>query len=408
MTVDVRMPLLGETVEEGTITRWLRRPGDAVRQGEGLFEVTTDKVDSEVPSPFTGTLVEIVAPEQATVAVGAVVARMAGQGVAPVGHTLPASLPAKGEEEPSVHPGPQPIAAVPTAMSLRSDGTPASIDHRRFPPLPPRLPLAAPSTTSATLGADAGDPSAQVSRGPDLARPAGGGGTFVPYTPIRRTIGARMTTSQRTGAHTLVVMEADYEAVHRARMRVREASPAPEGLTYLPFVLHAIVDAIKDFPTVNAHVFDDGVTVFKEVHLGVAVDLDHRGLVVPVLRDAHSLRLLALARAAHGLAERARNGSLGPDDYNGGTITVTNPGGFGTVLGAPIINPPQAAIVETDAVVQKVVPVGPDGDLIAIRRRGHLSMTYDHRAFDGAYASAFLRQVCEIIRERDWEAELVA
>ena len=219
-----------------------------------------------------------------------------------------------------------------------------------------------------------------------------------------------MVRSKATSAHTLMVTEVDYEGVDRARQPAREAFKAEEGtsLTYLPFVARAVIDAVREFPHVNASVGDDELLVHHDIHLAIAVDLDFEGLVAPVVHGADAKRLRALAREIADLARRARDRRLGPDDISGGTFTITNPGPFGTLLTAAIINQPQVAILSTDGVKKRPVAVAlPDGsDAIAVHPTGMLALTFDHRAFDGAYAAAFLDKVREIIETRDWAAEI--
>lgn len=222
----------------------------------------------------------------------------------------------------------------------------------------------------------------------------------VPLNRIQRLTGEHMVRSIAAAPHALTVVEADFDRVDRARK--------PTGLTYLPFVARAVVDALADAPHVNATVGDGELVVHAATHLGIAVDLDHQGLVVPVIHDAHTKRLRALADEIADLASRARAKRLLPDDVAGGTFTITNPGPYGTLLSAPIIHQPQVAILSTDGVKRRpvVVELADGSETIAIRPVGMLALSWDHRAFDGAYASAFLARVTEIIETRDWDAEL--
>ena len=222
----------------------------------------------------------------------------------------------------------------------------------------------------------------------------------IPFSPIRRQTAGHLTRSLATAAHTLVVTEVDYASVDAVRRRAR--------LTYLPFIARAVIDALARFPHLNASVVDDGLHVHPHVNLGIAVDLDFEGLIVPVVHGADQLRLPALAARMTELAERARRRRLAPDDVHGGTFTITNPGGYGTLLTGPIINQPQVAIVSTDGVRMRPVALAdPDGGWqMTVRPVGNLSMSFDHRAVDGAYASAFLASVRDVVAGRDWEAEL--
>jgi pyruvate dehydrogenase E2 component (dihydrolipoamide acetyltransferase) len=398
----ITMPQLGETVTEGTIIHWYKAVGDEVAEDEALFEVSTDKVDSEVPSPATGVVREILVPEGATVAVGTALAVVGADG------------------------SPDDIASDPVAVA--PDARPAAHSNAESPTAPTRA--VAPST-----GTEFG-PGATVTRD-DVARrlearerplrqpaaaatgtarddraPAGARDDVEPFTAIRRRTAEHMVRSLSTAAHTLIVMELDYSGIERARLPVRDAFRADEGfgLTYLPFVARAVLDAIAEYPRVNASVGNDELVVHRDVHLGVAVDLEFEGLVVPVIHDAGRLRLAALARAMHERADAARARVLAPDDVAGGTFTLTNAGGYGTLLTAPIISQPQVAIISTDGVTMRPVAIRlEDADAgygIAVHPVGNLALSFDHRAFDGAYASAFLQRVVQIFETRDWSEEL--
>jgi 2-oxoglutarate dehydrogenase E2 component (dihydrolipoamide succinyltransferase) len=232
----------------------------------------------------------------------------------------------------------------------------------------------------------------------------------VPLSNIRKRTAEHMRRSIDTSAHVYVSIEVDYEGVDRVRRTEKDTWKAQEGfsLTYLPFVARAVVDAIADFPEVNATFTDDALVVHNFLHLGIAVDLDFKGLMVPVVRDADGKRMRLIAREISDLAARARAKKLSPDDLMGGTFTITNPGPFGTLLTMPVINQPQVAILATDGVKRKPVVVTlPDGsESIAIHSVGNLVLSFDHRAFDGAYASAFVHRVKELLETRDWAAEL--
>jgi 2-oxoglutarate dehydrogenase E2 component (dihydrolipoamide succinyltransferase) len=219
-----------------------------------------------------------------------------------------------------------------------------------------------------------------------------------------------MVMSLATSAHALTVVEVDYEGVDRVRSRVKDGFRADEGfsLTYLPFICRAVVDAVRDWPHVNASVEGEGLRVYRDINLGIAVDLDYEGLIVPVVRQADGRRMRALAREINDLASRARSKQLGVDEITGGTFTVSNNGSFGTYTTAAIINQPQVAVLSTDGITRRPVVVTDEhgNESIAIHSVGNLAMAWDHRAFDGSYAGAFLRQVKQIIETRDWSAEL--
>jgi len=227
----------------------------------------------------------------------------------------------------------------------------------------------------------------------------------VPFNRVQTRAGVALLASTQTAAHAMTVVRCDYSAVDVARLACRQRFRAEEGfaLTYLPFAARAVVDALREFPLFNATMGDDSLVVSRRVGLGIAVDLDYQGLVVPIIHDADSLRLRALARAIDDVARRARSKRLTPDDTAGGTFTVTNPGGYGTEISVPIINPPQVGILSTDGVRKRVVA---DGDRLAIRPSGFLCLSFDHRAIDGAYAGAFAGRVRDILEGRDWLTEM--
>ena len=234
--------------------------------------------------------------------------------------------------------------------------------------------------------------------------------TVVPFLNIRRRTAEHMVRSKSTSAHALATMEVDYHNVERVRLAEKDAFRTDEGvaLTYLPFVSRAVVDALRDFPELNASVGHDELIVHRDVHLGYAVDLEFQGLMVPVVHNADAKRLRALAREVADLAARARSKQLGPDDISGGTFTITNVGSYGTTMTFPVINQPQIAILSTDGVKKRpvVIEQSDGSDAIAVRPTGLLALAWDHRAVDGAYAAAFLRRVKEIIETRDWRQEL--
>jgi 2-oxoglutarate dehydrogenase E2 component (dihydrolipoamide succinyltransferase) len=245
------------------------------------------------------------------------------------------------------------------------------------------------------------------------ARPvpaAGERDTVEPFNTMRRLTAEHMVRSKAVAAHVLMTNEVDYERVEQVRRRHGDAFRAEEGfgLSYLPFACLAVVDAIREFPKVNASVGEGALIIHHDINLGIAVDLDHEGLIVPVVHQADGLRLRAIAREVRALADRARSGDLSADDITGGTFTISNPGPFGTLFTGAVINQPQVAIVSTDGVTRKPVVVTADdgSEAIAIHSVGLLALSFDHRAFDGAYAAAFLARVREIIETRDWEAEL--
>jgi len=533
---DVTMPQLGETVTEGTITRWFKQVGDKIAEDEPLFEVSTDKVDSEVPASVSGYLSEILVKEGETVDVGAKLAVISdqpagggsgggdsnGQGAAdpqPALETDAGDPDAAAEEEmtaasdgadspsagvddaggdgaggdgaggddaggddaggddaegngsaatsdgadsdsstseedsadddadaaaaPAAAPAlaaaparsedagqaggakrvlspvvrrliaehdldPDDIAGTGYQSRITRDDVLAHLD-RGAAGAGPRAAAKAPSQAAAAAAADPAPPSAR----PAATIPAGArpdGDQVLPFSNIRRRTAEHMVRSLDTSAHVLTVIEVDFDNVDRVRQAAKGAWKAEEGfsLTYLPFVSRAVIDAIRDFPHVNASVDNDSLVVHPAVNLGFAVDLSFEGLIVPVIHDADAKRMRSLARELADLAARARAKKLNADEISGGTFTITNPGGFGTLLTAPVINQPQVAILSTDGVKKRPVVIElPDGsDAIAIHPVGNLALSFDHRAFDGAYASAFVARVRDILETRDWSQEL--
>ena len=435
---DVEMPQLGETVTEGTITRWFKAVGDSVEEDEPLFEVSTDKVDSEVPSPLSGTLSEILVDEGDTVDVGTVLARIGDAGSAPAPAPEPEAAP---EPEPQPAPAPAPSApAAGSSSSKASSGSAASGSSKLLSPVVRKLVNENDLDVDAIAGTGPGgritrddvidaieagtskkssapaaapaaaDGAAAKSPAPQPVPRAGERDTAVPNTRIRKSTAEHMRRSVDTSAHVYVSIEVDFEAVDRVRRARKDAFKADEGfsLTYLPFVSRAVVDAIREYPEVNASFGPDELIIHNYVNLGVAVDLDFKGLLVPVIADADGMRLRAIARSISDLAGRARNKKLSPDELSGGTFTITNPGPYGTTMTLPIINQPQVAILSTDGVKRRPVVVeGPDGsEAIAIHSVGNITLTWDHRAFDGAYASAFVKKVKDLLETMDWDQEL--
>jgi len=452
---DITLPQLGETVTEGTITKWFKKVGDAIAADEPLFEVSTDKVDTEVPSPIAGTVTEIRVAEGDTVAVGTVVAVVAV--VAAVGAPVAPTIVIPAPVAPTiVIPAPTP-APIPAPVAARAPSVVGG-SNKLLSPVVRRLvgehgidvdslvgsgpggritredvldhidstgstPTAARTTELAQAAAPAAAPAPQVvapAPAPPVATPApsivrhptvaGERETVTPLSKIRRLTGAHMIASKATSPHAFSVVEVDYANVDIVRTALKATFKSSEGfsLTYLPFISRAIIDALSEFPHLNASIEGDNLVVHNYVDLGVAVDMDYQGLLVPVVRSAESKRLRAIAREINDLANRARTRKLSPDEIQGGTFTLSNNGSAGSVLTMAIINQPQVAIISTDAIVRKpVVAQLVDGsESIAIHPVGNLAMTWDHRAFDGAYAARFLSRVKEILETQDWSAEI--
>ncbi|MET0802391.1 MAG: dihydrolipoamide acetyltransferase family protein [Acidimicrobiales bacterium] len=397
---EVTMPQMGETVTEGTITAWLKAPGDPIAVDESLLEISTDKVDSEIPSPVAGVVAELLVPEGDTVPIGQLLARITTDGAA---QTPDVDESVTEDEEPASTPRREAEPLAPSAASEEPAERRRSEVTTFLSPVVRRL-VDEHDLDPATI--DGSGREGRITRDDVLAlveaappAPDRPGVRPVAFTAIRRTIGRNLATSLATAAHTLVVVEVDFAQVEPVKERT--------GLTWLPFIARAVIDAVADFPLLNAHVTPEGLEVYDAVHLGVAVDLDFEGLVVPVVRDANDLRLAALAAALKESASAAREHRLAADDYAGGTFTLTNAGRYGTLLTAPIINQPQAAILSTDGVKIRpvAVPLADGGHGLAFHPVGNLALSFDHRAFDGAYASAFAAQVRDTLERRDWEDE---
>ena len=436
---DVTLPQLGETVTEGTITQWFKNVGDVVNADEPLFEVSTDKVDTEVPSPVSGVVTEIRASEGDTIDVGTVVAIVSDGDGAPAAAAAATPEPAPAPApEPAPAPAPAPVAQQsgsqndPRLLSpvvrrlVNEHGIDSSLltgtgpggritredvlDHldKVGSSAPVQTPAVAP--TPAPVQAAAPAPAPMQSSAPTGAVQPSGRETIVPLSKIRQLTGDHMVASKSTSPHAFSVVEVDFANVDRVRSAVKADFRAAEGfsLTYLPFIARALVDGLQEFPNLNASVVGSDLVVHGYIDLGIAVDLDYQGLIAPVIRGAETKRLRAIAQEVHDLADRARNRRLSPDEIQGGTFTISNNGSAGSVLTMPIINQPQVGIVSTDAIVRKpvVAKLSDGGEAIVVHPVGNLAMSWDHRAFDGAYAAGFLLRVKEILESRDWAAEL--
>jgi pyruvate dehydrogenase E2 component (dihydrolipoamide acetyltransferase) len=458
------MPQLGETVTEGTITRWMKAVGDAVERDEPLFEVSTDKVDSEVPSPAAGVLSEILVPEGETVEVGVKLA-VIGDGAAPAPSeaapaavaaepappTPPAAPPQAAPPPQAPAPAPAEPAAAPVSTAesngdgvgpsvlspmvrkllaengisetevtgtgaggrITRDDAQRTVEARRAatPPPAPAPAAAAPPPPPVVQNAPATTVARPAQAPPvSMASFRAAGDQIVPFSNMRRRTAEHMVRSKATSPHAFIANEVDFESVERVRKAWGERFKAEEGfaLTYLPFVARAAVEALRDFPLLNASVVDESLLVHADVNLGIAVDLSHEGLIVPVIHRAEEVTLRGVARRIRDLAERARGRQLNADDIAGGTFSITNDGPFGTYFTVPIINQPQVAILATDGIARRpVVVTQPDGsESIAIHSTGILGVSWDHRAVDGAYVSLFLRKVADLLGSRDWAAEL--
>lgn len=427
------MPQMGESIAEGTILKWLKKPGDKIERDETILEISTDKVDSEIPAPVSGVMAEILVEEGKTVNVGTPIARIETEASAAVasgnGKAAPAPVPPKEEPKPATQPvaSAPAIVAAPVAVVAQEDdrfysplvraiakeekisnaelatipgtGMGSRVTKndvmaylkQRTAPKPAAIP-AAPAMPAAP--AVAAKPAAPVAAPPavvyDQDRVE-----IVPMDNMRRRIAEHMVMSKQTSPHVYSVSTCDMTKIVQYRERVKNEFEKREGtkLTYTPFFIDATVRALKDFPMINASL-DGGNIVFKKfINIGIAVALEN-GLIVPVIKSADALNMVGLARATNDIAHRARNKQLKPDEVQGGTFSITNMGSFGNLFGIPVINQPQVAILGIGAIKKTPVVVG---DGIAIRDIVYLSLSYDHRIIDGAYGGQFLQRVVEYL-----------
>jgi pyruvate dehydrogenase E2 component (dihydrolipoamide acetyltransferase) len=452
MSVDVIMPQMGESIAEGTVTKWLKKVGDTVKRDEPLFEISTDKVDAEIPSPSAGVLQEILVEEGKTVGVNTVVARIGSEAAAGAGAPSKPAEPAaagpapkaatlaEGAREPAPKGEPMPREGVPAGESALpgikaqpggNGGRGESVEElRRTRSSPVVRKMAAEHGVDISAlegtgisgrvtkqdllsylergGAAAGPgparpagpaPSPMPSAPPMQAPPAFRPGEAVriePMTTMRRKIAEHMVMSKRTSAHVTTFFEVDMTNVAKLRARNKDAFEAREGLklTFLPFIAQAAIEGIRKFPIINSSVDGDNIVFKRDVNLGIAVALDW-GLIVPVIKKADEKNIIGLARAIADLGERARTKKLVPDDVSGGTFTITNPGSFGGLVGTPIINQPQVAIMGVGVIEKRPVVID---DAIAIRTMCILSLSFDHRIIDGADADRYLALVKQTLQ----------
>ena len=445
MTVSVELPRMGESVTEGTIVRWLKSEGDYVEADEPLVEISTDKIDTELPAPAAGKLTKIVAKEEETVQVGAEIAVIddsaSGEGGAKEGEKAKNSGKAKdAEPEPDEKPAKKTEKAPAEPAANDGGGNGKKADVGVLSPLVRKLAREndvdltqvkgtgqGGRITKADVVAHLESPGAKPARSGTLREPAAGASvateptsTFavpsgqseeVSFTRIRKAIAEHMRRSLDTSAHVTNVAEVDMTRISLLRDRAKGEFKRTEGfsLTFLPFVASALIQALRAFPEFNAHVDGEALkaTLFRGVNLGIAVGRDE-GLIVPVVHGADGMNLVGLARAINDIATRARTkGGLKPDDVAGGTFTITNGGSFGTLIETPVINQPQAAILGTGAVQKRPVVMTVDGaDAIAIRQMMYLYLSYDHRWVDGHKAAQFNRRLRDILEEADFAPEL--
>ena len=465
---DVTLPALGESVTEGTVTRWLKRVGDSVQADEALLEVSTDKVDTEIPSPTSGVLLEIRVQEDETVEVGSVLAVVGEPGAAaaepqagpePQAEQAPEPEPEpqpEPEPEPQPEPEPEPearaqaqpepepepaavaTAAAPAASATTATSAAAEADAGYVTPLVRKLArehdvdlgqitgtgvggrirkqdvLAAAEAAKAATAAPPPEAPAAPAPAPAAAsaavEPSSLRGTTEKMSRLRQTIARRMVESLQVAAQLTATVEVDLTAISRIRAQVKNDFKKREGasLSYLPFITKAAVEALKLYPKVNATIDTEAQTITypDAEHVGIAVDTE-KGLLVPVIKDAGDLNIAGIAKKIGDLAARTRSNKVSPDELSGGTFTITNYGSAGTLMDTPIINQPQVAILGTGALVKRPVVVADPqlGEVIAVRDMMYLSMSYDHRLVDGAEAARFLSTVKARLEEGDFGSE---
>ncbi len=436
MPTDIVMPQMGESIFEGTITKWLKKPGDKVQRDEPLFEISTDKVDAEIPAPASGVLQDIKVAEGATVQVNTVVGTISADGESAA---KPAS-PAKPESAPAkvAAPATEPKAAAPAAppqvpppQASQPQASHEEEDHARSSPLVRKIArehninlAQVPGTglggritkQDITAFLEKSPPGAPASTAPAAApaktdgappAPAPIPGDLVPMNHVRKIIAQRMIESRRTSAHVHCMFEVDLTRIVQLRNKHKSAFEKRNGarLTFMPFFSRAAIITLQQFPIVNASVEGESIRYHRHVNLGIAVALDW-GLIVPVLKNADDLNFLGLQRGISDLGERARNKKLKPEEVEGSTFTITNPGQFGAVFGLPIINQPNSAIMGVGGITKAPMVVTDDdgNDSIAIRSVVHLTLGYDHRLIDGAVADQFMAQVKKTLE--NWTEEI--
>jgi len=428
---DVVMPQMGESIVEGTLTKWLKKPGERVERDEPLFEISTDKVDTEIPSPAAGTLSEVLVEEGKTVGINTVVARIDGAG-------SPAAKPAAAAPAPAAQ-APEPSAPVPAAAKP-SAPPPPPVEEPPAEPAGPLSPLvrkmarennidlskvrgtgaggriskqdleaylaqsAAPAPMAAQLAAPAPVQAPPAAPAVPYQAPAGQAKTRIePMSTMRLKIAEHMVLSKRTSPHVTTVHRVDMTKVAKLRDRYKDQFKSNYGfsLTYLPFIARASVAALRQFPLVNASLDGNNIVYHNEINIGIAVALEN-GLIVPVIRNADEKNVLGLQRSIVDLAARARARALKPDEVVGGTFSITNFGSYGSLMGTPVINQPQVAIIGVGTVDKTPVVID---DAIAIRSICHLSLSFDHRLIDGALADQFMTKVKQVLES--WSEEVL-
>ena len=433
MPTDIVMPQMGESIFEGTITKWLKKPGDKVRRDEPLFEISTDKVDAEIPAPASGVLQDIKVAEGATVQVNTVVGTISADGESAAAKPLAAAPPPQAKKESA----PTKTAALVTELKAAAPiAQPQTAheeeDHARSSPLVRKIArehnISLAQVPGTGLGgritkqditafleqSQPGAAASTILAAPPAKSdgssptPASIPGDLVPMNHVRKIIAQRMIESRRTSAHVHCMFEVDLTRVVSLRNKLKNGFEQRNGarLTFMPFFVRAAIIALQQYPIVNASLEGESIRYHRHVNTGIAVALDW-GLIVPVIKSAEERSFVGLQRAVTDLGERARSKKLKPDEVQGGTFTITNPGIFGAKFGMPIISQPQVAIMGIGGIVKKpVVLTDKEGnDTIAIRSMMHMSIGYDHRIIDGAVADQFMVEVKKFLE--NWNEELL-
>jgi pyruvate dehydrogenase E2 component (dihydrolipoamide acetyltransferase) len=442
---DVVMPQMGESIVEGTLTKWLKKPGERIERDEPLFEISTDKVDTEIPSPAAGTLSEVLVEEGKTVGINTVVARIdegggaaaapaapkAPQQETPTAETInptPDRTQADGEPEPSkaAPSAPEPVAEAPAEPAgpisplvrkmarennidlakVKGSGAGGRITKQDVEGYLAQQSQPAAAAAPAAPAPPAPAPAQAPAAPAPVSTPAAGGGArtrIEPLSTMRQKIAEHMVMSKRTSAHVTTIHRVDMTKVAKMRERQKASFQAQYGfsLTYLPFITRASVVALRQFPLLNASLDGNNIIYHNDINIGIAVALEN-GLIVPVIRNADEKNVLGLQRSIVDLATRARSRALKPDEVVGGTFSITNFGSFGSLVGTPVINQPQVAILGVGTVDKTPVVID---DAIAIRSICHLSLSFDHRLIDGALADQFMTKVKEVLQ--GWSEEAI-
>ena len=428
MPTDVIMPQMGESIFEGTITKWLKKPGDAVQRDEPLFEISTDKVDAEIPSPSAGVLSEIKVPAGTTVQINTVVGVIGGTAGVSVAPSAPAPSPVKAEPAPAAAPAEaaasisEGVRSSPLVRKIAKDnnldlsqvagsgagGRITKTDvlgflekHGTGAPAPAAAPV------SAQVSAPAPQPAAAKPAVPAAPTTPALPGELVPLSRMRSIIAQRMVDSKRTNAHVHTVFKIDFSRIVKIREKEKSKYEQRNGvkLTYMPFISRAVIATLRKMPIVNASMEGDAIRYHQNINLGIAVALDW-GLIVPVIKQAEERSFVGVARAIADLAERARGKKLKPDEVGSGTFTITNPGIFGEQFGTPIINQPESAILGVGGLFKEPAVITDESgtDSIAIRHMIHLTLGFDHRIIDGADAGKFMAEVKKYLE--NWSEDI--